>query len=570
VRLSVLFWLLVSAVLGGGTGLVIAHRPGTGGAVDASAPVVVARAKQATATAPQLIYWNVRRHLALDLQQPGLHPLGRAAVGSHTLDVNERAAAGPQTAPTGEVVTFSSGPRRFAVESGPGDGGSGTSTGSDTASGTTTTTPAPPVNTTPIVISDVHTVSLSPFSAAIAWHTSEAVSSRISYGLSGPTLWTPASAGTDHTATVNGLAWSTTYDLWVNANATDGRSATQPYALTTPPFDDASPTISTGNGQVLVDGQLIFPSVVMGACPESFPQLLADGVNFFEDSRCDDPSVELSDLAGKGFLIDPAWKAHIAGAVASFLPDEWDTFLPGTLTADQAAKMVPYRGPGPRFLTLTNHFYSAAAPLPQGRGMYPALAANADILSFDLYPLQNWCRYDGNFHDVFDSQRELVALGGGTKPTFQWIEARHMDCKDPILDPTPQTVRAEVWLSIAGGAHGIGYFPYDWSSDIGAEIAREKTEIETLAPALVDQSIQASANDGTLRVGARQHNGAIYVIAVNATRNNVTSTINVPGLANRALTSLDGTRTVTAANGSFTDSFGPLEVHIYISSPPTS
>jgi hypothetical protein len=202
--------------------------------------------------------------------------------------------------------------------------------------------------------------------------------------------------------------------------------------------------------------------------------------------------------------------------------------------------------------------------------MYPALAANADILSFDLYPLQNWCKYDGRFHDVFDSQRELVALGGGTKPTFQWIEARHMDCKDPILDPTPQTVRAEVWLSIAGGAHGIGYFPYDWSADIGAEIAQEKSEIETLAPALVDQSIDASANDGSLRVGARQHNGAVYVIAVNATRNPVTSTINVPALGNRALTSLDGTRTVTAANGSFTDSFGPLEVHIYISAPPTS
>jgi hypothetical protein len=308
----------------------------------------------------------------------------------------------------------------------------------------------------------------------------------------------------------------------------------------------------------------------MGACPESFPQLLADGINFFEDSRCDNPSVELSMLAGKGFLVDQAAKPHIPGAVASYLPDEWDTFLPGNLTADQAAKMVPYRGPGPRFLTLTNHFYSGAAPLSQGRGMYPALAANTDILSFDLYPLQNWCKYDGRFHDVFDSQRELVALGGGVKPTFQWIEARHMDCSDPILTPTPQTVRAEVWLSIAGGAHGVGYFPYDWSSDIGAEIAREKTEIETLAPALVDQSIDASANDPNLRVGARQHNGAVYVIAVNATRNPVTSTINVPALGNRALTSLDGTRTVTAANGSFTDSFGPLEVHIYVAAPPTS
>ena len=184
--------------------------------------------------------------------------------------------------------------------------------------------------------------------------------------------------------------------------------------------------------------------------------------------------------------------------------------------------------------------------------------------------MQNWCKYDGRFHDVFDSQRELVTLSG-TRPTFQWIEARVMDCRnDSSLTPTSQTVRAETWLSIAGGAHAIGYFPYDWAPDIGAEIRQERAEIRTLAPALVEPNIDATANDDRMRVGARLHNGAIYVIAVNATRQSVTSTITVPALRGRALTSLDGTRTVTAANGAFTDSFGPLEVHIYISAPPTS
>jgi len=559
VPLRVVVWLLLSSVLGGGIGLAIAHRPDGIASVEASAPVVVARAGVST-SAPQLVYWNVRRHLALDLARPGLHPLTPVASASHTLNAGEQ--AGSNAAANGEVVTFSSAPRTFAVDPGTTDTGTPT-TGTDTTPTTTTT-----VNTTPIEITDVQTVSLSPFSATIQWHTSEPVSSRISYGLSAPTLWTPATDSLVHTATVTGLSWSTTYSLWVNANATDGRSSTLPYALTTPPLSD-SPTVSTGNGSVLLDGQLVFPSIVMGACPEAFGQLLADGVDFFEDSRCDNPSVELSMLAGRGFLVDQASKPHIPGAVASFLPDEWDTFLPSTLTADQAAKMVPNRGGGPRFLTLTNHFYSGADPLPQGRGMYPALIANADVVGFDLYPLQNWCKFDGRFHDVFDSQRELVALGAG-RPTFQWIEARLMDCHDSVLTPTPQTVRAETWLSIAGGAHAIGYFPYDWSSDIGAEIVREKGEIQTLVPALLEPAIDASANDGGIRVGARQHNGAIYVMAVNATRQSVTSTITVPALAGRSLTSLDATRTVTAANGAFTDTFGPLEVHIYISAPPTS
>jgi hypothetical protein len=67
--------------------------------------------------------------------------------------------------------------------------------------------------------------------------------------------------------------------------------------------------------------------------------------------------------------------------------------------------------------------------------MYPGLVASADVLGFDLYPLQNWCRFD-SFGDVFDSQLDLVALARG-KPTFQWIEARQMDCSGTELDPTP-------------------------------------------------------------------------------------------------------------------------------------
>ena len=198
--------------------------------------------------------------------------------------------------------------------------------------------------------------------------------------------------------------------------------------------------------------------------------------------------------------------------------------------------------------------------------MYPALVANADVLGFDLYPLQSWCRYD-SFGDVYDAQQELVRLAQG-KPTFQWIEARPMDCAgDPALDPTPATVRAETWLAIAGGAHGIGYFPKDWSPEIGAEIAREKAEIETLVPALTAPALPAGAEGDVVRVGAREHNGAIYVIAVNASRAATTDTIVVPDLGDRQLVSLDGTRSVTAAGGRFTDTFAPLEVHVYVSAP---
>jgi hypothetical protein len=275
-------------------------------------------------------------------------------------------------------------------------------------------------------------------------------------------------------------------------------------------------------------------------------------------------------LSGSAFAIGDAKETASAraGTVGTFLPDEWDTHLPNDFSAADANRLIPPSpGSGPRFLTLTNHFYRHAAPLPQGRGMYPGLAASADVLGFDLYPLQNWCRFD-SFGDVFDSQLDLVALARG-KPTFQWIEARQMDCSGAELDPTPETLRAEAWLSIAGGAHAIGYFPNNWSDAVGAAIAQVNHEISTLTPALVEPAIAASASlDSTVRVGARDHNGAVYVIAVNASRAPATATITVPALVDRELVTLDGQHKASAKDGAFTATFAPLEARIYIAAPP--
>jgi hypothetical protein len=70
-----------------------------------------------------------------------------------------------------------------------------------------------------------------------------------------------------------------------------------------------------------------------------------------------------------------------------------------------------------------------------------------------------------------------------------------------------------------------------------------------------------------VKAGAREHNGAVYVIAVNASRGASTATINVPALGDRVLRSLDGQQTLTANGGSFTDSFAPLEVRVYVAAP---
>ena len=441
-------------------------------------------------------------------------------------------------------------------------------TGPPSDTTTTTATPAQPVGPPP-EIENVHTISLTPFSATIAWRTSVPATSRIAYGLDAPVLWTaPSIAATEHHATLTGLTFSSSYKVAVTASNEGSPGRVEEYVLTTPALSGPV-QMTTSDGVILLDGQPSFPKLVWAQCPDAVAGNLAVGIDLFMGNGCGAGADLATWVSGRAFVLANAQApaAARAGTVGTHLPDEWDTHLPGDLTTADALRLVPkVPGSGPRFLTLTNHFYSRASPLPQGKGMYPALAGSADVLGFDLYPLQNWCRFD-SFGDVFDSQLDLVALGRG-RPTFQWIEARRMDCMGDQLDPTPETVRAEAWLSIAGGAHAIGYFPNNWSFEVGEEIARTNHEIQGLVPALVAPAIAASVSLGSsVKAGAREHNGAVYVIAVNASRSAATASINVPALGDRVLRSLDGQHTLTASGGSFTDSFGPLEVRVYVAAP---
>jgi hypothetical protein len=248
--------------------------------------------------------------------------------------------------------------------------------------------------------------------------------------------------------------------------------------------------------------------------------------------------------------------------------DEWDAFLESTVERRELADAIVAPRPGRLgFLTLTNHFYSRAEPLPQGKGMYPLLFTIPDVIGFDLYPLQGWCR--PSFGDVFDAQRELSGASGG-KPTFQWIEVTRMEqvCgKVAALDPSPATVRAETWLAIAGGADMVGYFPSRWSPSIGDEIRRTNLEIKALTPALLAAPAEAASDNSAVRASARALNGALYVIAVNTSESAARARIAVEGIDGRSATIFGEDEVVASDAESFAASFGPLAAHVYVFPP---
>jgi hypothetical protein len=167
--------------------------------------------------------------------------------------------------------------------------------------------------------------------------------------------------------------------------------------------------------------------------------------------------------------------------------------------------------------------------------------------------------------DVAAAQREFVRLAGG-RPTFQWIEASTWKCDTPALRVTATTVRAESWLAIAGGARGLGFFPADWPSEMAPGVTAVTREVTALAAALLAPDTPASSTAPVI-AAARALNGALYVIAVNPTRQKTRATITAPGSAGRQADVLSESRTIIASGDTITDSFGPRAVHVYVFSP---
>jgi hypothetical protein len=381
-----------------------------------------------------------------------------------------------------------------------------------------------------------------------------------------PTAWAPADGSADgQSASLLGLEAGTTYRVWVSAVGDDGQRAQATLDVTTPGRPQhPQAAVGGSNGTLLLDGQPFFPMIVYSICPYEYGAALASGINVFALNACGTLQSQLNALGGAAYstAVAGGGTGSGPGLIGWFQFDEPD----GSNLAASALPGPPPGVPGLSFLTLTNHFYSGAAALPWGRGMYPGLIARADVIGFDLYPLQEWCR-PNRLPDVFLAQKELVQLAA-QKPTFQWIEAEDWKCPGGATAVTPDTVRAESWLAIAGGAHGLGFWPAHWSSAVGRTIAGIARDVARLGPAIYAPSQTASDNAGQLFISARTWAGAQYVIAVNAGYSARNVKITVPALNGRTLSVLDESRRIDSDGDSFTDHFAPLAVHIYVAPPP--
>ena len=363
-----------------------------------------------------------------------------------------------------------------------------------------------------------------------------------------PVLWARAANGA---AALTGLADGTKYIAEVGDESLGFRTAAAPSQV----------AASVSDAKVIVNGAPVFPLIAWQQCPDQWEPNLRQGITLFAGNPCTDLGSLLTWVSGKALAVgtsDDTATASGPGLIGWFYPDEADG------RGIDAASLPAPPAAGVRFLTITGHFFSGSAPLPEGRGMYPGLIAASDVVGLDLYPLQEWCRPD-RLAEVFDAQRELVALAPG-KPTFQWIEVRQMKC--PQVQVTQATIRAESWLAIAGGAHGLGFFPNDWGAQVGDTIHGIAQRVKQLEPALLQPLVPVEvAGAPSVRASARELDGALYVIAVNGGTAAAAATLAAPQLADRTFEILGSDRQLTAKDGAVEDTLPPLGVRIYVAAP---
>jgi hypothetical protein len=103
---------------------------------------------------------------------------------------------------------------------------------------------------------------------------------------------------------------------------------------------------------------------------------------------------------------------------------------------------------------------------------------------------------------------------------------------------------------------------------VGEEIARLNRQIKELSPALLAQPRDVQSDQDAVKVGARELDGAVYVIAVNSRLGTREAAIRVPGLGTRTFTVLDEGREIVGSEDVIADTFAPLAVHVYVAAPP--
>ncbi len=222
-----------------------------------------------------------------------------------------------------------------------------------------------------------------------------------------------------------------------------------------------------------------------------------------------------------------------------------------------------------------------------GRGVqysyYRQAVQAGDIVSFDIYPVSSLHSSDMGY--VAAGVDSLVGWTGGTGLVWNFIETTRIRSSNRFK-PTPQQVRAQVWLSLIHGSRGILYFVHEWEPRFDAArllndppmleaIGAINAQLHRLAPVLNSPgsrvTVESSSQDVPVDAATRMHDGYIYIFAAPRLPGATRATFQLDALPPTATAEvIDENRTIDVIDGHFADDFADYQVHLYRIALPTA
>lgn len=206
---------------------------------------------------------------------------------------------------------------------------------------------------------------------------------------------------------------------------------------------------------------------------------------------------------------------------------------------------------------------------------YPEYCKGCDVVSFDIYPVTHSHRdVKGRLEYVGLGVQRLVAATRDQKPVWACIETSHVGNAE--VRPTPEQVRAEVWLAIASGASGIVYFAHAFAPkfveagllahpEIAAAVQAINAEIRAVEPVLAAPLAAAAVtvtSDGKLAVRVHRHQGELWLFTASLQPEPQRATFRVVG-AKAGHLARDGDAARVVEGDQFADEFAGYAIRHY-------
>jgi hypothetical protein len=344
-----------------------------------------------------------------------------------------------------------------------------------------------------------------------------------------------------------------------------------------------------------------FPIAVWLQSPSNAAAYAAIGINTFVGLWQGPTDAQLSDLQAAGVLTlcdqGGVYATHLGDATIRgwIQDDEPDNAQPDGNggygpCVDPSVVQSRYAGfrandaTRPVYLNLGQgvawtDYYGRGSACAGRLDMYPEYEKGADIVSFDIYPVNGTDpAVKDNLWMVAQGVDRLRQWSGYVKPVWNWIETTGID--DPANTPLPGQVRAEVWMSLVHGSAGIGYFVHIFSPSfveagllasptMSAAVQAINAEVTSLAPVLNTPSIGNAASVTSQVPGVpvdmmvKRSGGALYIFAVAMRPGTTQARFSLRDTRNGVATVLGESRTVTVSGGAFQDTFSDYAVHLY-------